>query len=463
MAPFDWKSGSSPNSATDMNHPTTSALLLLLLAGCSGSGEALLDEAARFQAMTQDIQVGEATLSIDEALEHHGADGATVVVIEDGVPVLLRGHYGYQDREAGIATDEHTIYQAASLTKLVAGLGMARAARLPGGPGLAKKAWTTAGDHPTSIAGVWANAQPLAGGLGALGALQRISIRRLMKNAAGLNRPTTGTECGYPSEDTGLDDLLDPAGCTDCVAIVAEPGTEWKYSSGGFALAEAMLLAETGRSAEEFLETEVLEPLGMAESTFADASASMDHLARGCDSAPCDCDVEYAEAKFPGGLLAQPLEYATLLRYILNDGQDSDGVERIDPDDLHEVLKPAQHRSSSNRSCTSDSDCRLFSPLEEVCHMATCIAPLVTGNEENSGGEPGGWYGMGVHLSPDLSVGGYPRTLHHLGGQDGVTTYFNVDRALKNGIVIMINGGPKAGRKALRADIYGAFERHYRE
>jgi CubicO group peptidase (beta-lactamase class C family) len=424
----------------------------------------VLDEASRFVEMTQDIQIdGAAGVTIDEALEHHGADGATVVVIEDGVPVLLRGHYGYQDRDAGIETDEHTIYQAASLTKLVAGLGMAKAARLPGGPGLAKKVRATAADHPSSIAGVWVNAQPLTGGLGALELTRRISIRRLMKNSAGLNRPTTGTECDSPSEETGLDDLLDPTVCTNCVAIVEEPGTEWKYSSGGFALAEAMLLAETGRSAKEFLETEVLEPLGMMESSFADASAGMDHLARGCDSAPCDCDVEYAEVKFPGGLLAHPLEYATLLRYILSDGLDGDGVERIHPDDLHEVLKPTQHRSSSGRSCTIDSDCRLFSPLDEVCYMETCIAPLVTGNEENSGAEAGGWYGMGVHLSPDLSVGGYPRTLHHLGGQDGVTTYFNVDRALKNGIVLMINGGPKAGRKALRKDIFQAFERHYRE
>ena len=438
-----------------------SVLLLLTVAGCSGGCGDVLDEATRFQEMAQDIQIdGASGVSIDEALEHHGADGATVVVIEDGVSILLRGHYGYQDRAAGIETDDQTLYQAASLTKLVAGLGMVKAARLPGGPGLARKVITTASDHPTSIVSHWTNVQPVYN-VAAVAAMQQISIRRLIKNAAGLNRPTTGTECTRPSMTTGLEDILGPSS-TKPLKVVHTPGTEWKYSSGGFALAEAMLLAETGRDAEEFLETEILEPFGMDESTFSDASASMDHLARGCDEEPCVCDVEYAEVKFPGGLLAHPLEYATLLRTILNDGVDSNSDVLIPSDDLHEVLTPAKHSSSSNLACTSDAQCQILPGSRAICHTDTCILPLETDNDENSGGESGGWYGTGVHLSADREVGGYSRTLHHLGGQDGVTTYFNIDRALKNGIVIMINGGPKAGRKALRTDIFEAFERHYR-
>ncbi|MEP0547005.1 MAG: serine hydrolase domain-containing protein [Rhodothermales bacterium] len=439
--------------------------LVLLVAGCSGSGGPVLDEATRFQAMTQDIQIdGASGVSIDEALEHHGADGATVVVFEDGVPTLLRGHYGYQDRAAGIETDGQTIYQAASLSKFVAGLGMVKGARLHGEFGLGRKVSDTASGHAGSLVSVWVNVQGIQG-VAAVAATQMISIRRLLKNAAGLNRPTTGTECSHPSATTGLDDLLTPIG-SDPVEIVGTPGTKWKYSSGGFALAEAMLLAETGRNGEEFLETEILEPFGMDESTFADASASMDHLARGCDSEPCACEVEYAEVKFPGGLLAHPVEYAAFLREVMNVSVDGVGRGGLTADDLHEALRPAQHATlSSNASCTSDAGCPplpILGSINPICHTGTCIQPLETGNEENSGGEAGGWYGTGVHLSPDRDVGGYSRTLHHLGGQDGVTTYFSVDRSLKNGIVIMINGGPKAGRKALRADIFDAFERHFR-
>ncbi len=439
-------------------------LFLGFMQGCSGSGEALLEQAQQFQEMAQDIRLGdtETGVTIEEALNHHGSDGATVVVIEEGVPVFSRGHYGYQDKEAGIETDENTIYQAASLTKFIAALGMVKASeRLSGGPTLGRKVSRVATAHPSSLVSLWANVQPTHGLLG-LTTLDEISVRRLLNNVGGLNRPTTGTECTKPSQTTGLDDILDPINCDNCLEIVHFPATEWAYSSGGYALAEAMLLAQTGRSAEEFLTTEILNPFGMYQSTFADASEDMDHLARGCDGESCPCVVEYAEAKFPGGLLAHPMEYATFLSYVLNDGQNADGDEIIPLVELHEALTPAKYHNSSNLSCTSDTDCQQIPNLFEICHTGTCILPLETNNQESSGGEAGGWYGLGVHMSPDREVDGYSRILHHSGGQDGVTTFFNIDRALKNGIVIMINGGPKDGRKALRMDIYEAFARHYR-
>lgn len=199
-----------------MKNVILGAFSLLLVAGCSGSGGPLLDGASRFQEMAQDIQIdGARGVSIEEALAHHGSDGATVVVFEEGVPTLLRGHYGYQDRASGIETDEATIYQAASLTKFVAGLAMVKEARLGSDFGLARKVRQTADDHPFSLVRVWADIQGVSGA-GVLVATTEVSLRRLLKNAAGINRPTTGTECVTPSQTTGLDDLMDPASCTQC-------------------------------------------------------------------------------------------------------------------------------------------------------------------------------------------------------------------------------------------------------
>jgi hypothetical protein len=62
-----------------------------------------------------------------------------------------------------------------------------------------------------------------------------------------------------------------------------------------------------------------------------------------------------------------------------------------------------------------------------------------------------------------------PCYLSHSGGHLGFTSRFNVDRAKKNGIVIMINGNEdwqkkdaEYGANALRFDIYEAFQRAYR-
>lgn len=439
-------------------------LCLVLVTGCSSCGGVVLDQATQFQEMAQDIDIGEgAHVSIEEALEHFGVDGATVVVIEDGSSVLLRGHYGYQDKDAGIETSDQTIYRAASLTKFIAGLGMVRAAELEGGPSLGRKAYKTAQAHPNSLVSEWVNGQIGLSGVAGLGYTQDTSVRRLLNNTAGLNLGTTGTECARPSQKTGLDDILSPTDCTQCLVFLSQPGNEWKYSSGGFALAEAMLLAQSGRSAEEFLTTEILEPYGMHRSTFADASSDMEDLAWG--GSACTDDVDYSEVKFPGGLLADPLEYATFLTYVLNDGVDAEGDTVIASAHLHEALTPAKHATrSTNRSCTVDSDCTQIFFVDEICHTGTCIDPLEAQKKTDACSQADGWYGLGVHMSPDRDAGGYSRILSHCGGHPDpkASSMFNIDRVLQNGIVIMMNGGTKNGRNDFRDAVFEAFERYYR-
>ncbi len=449
-------------------------LVWLFMTGPVLAQQSLLDQINRFLDMEKDIQilVGASVLRypMDVAINQHKVDGATIVVIEDGVPVFTRGHYGFQDKAAGIPTDGSTLYQAASLTKLVASLGMVKAAGLAAPQTsitLGRKVAKVADANPSSLVGKWAafrRLRPVN-----IGFLSQISVRRLLNNTAGLNRPTTGTECSKPSRTTGLDDILDAVGCSKCLSITAAPGISWKYSSGGYALAESMLLAQTGRSAEEFLTNEILNPYQMYKSTFQDGSDSMTHLAHGCNTSSCTCDVRYADVKFPGGLLALPLEYAKLLDLLIHDGKNNDGEQIISLNDIHEVMTPAEHINSTNLSCSRDSQCRKINGLllrpNDICFANQCTLPLLTGDEENGGGENGNWYGLGVHMTTELLEDGYPRELFHLGGQDGFTTYFNIDRKLKNGIVIMINGPEGTdlfGRKALKNAIYAAFLRKYR-
>jgi CubicO group peptidase (beta-lactamase class C family) len=52
------------------------------------------------------------------------------------------------------------------------------------------------------------------------------------------------------------------------VLIEREPGVGWKYSGGGYTLAQLLLEETTGRSFAEFLRAEVLEPLGMKSSAY---------------------------------------------------------------------------------------------------------------------------------------------------------------------------------------------------
>lgn len=435
-------------------------VILLVLQGCA-AGNLLVEKVNRFKDMEADIIVPNVdepyTTDIAEALNIHGVDGATVVTLEGGV-VLARGHYGYEDKFNNVPTDEDTLYQAASLSKMIAGLGMAKAHRTTG-PVLGRKLSKHSLSHTGRIVQWW-DFRTFAA-VGEASRSKDVTMRGLLQNTAGLDTPTTGTSCH--SGDTSITGIMGLPGhlnCVDCVkALNKKPGTKWKYSSGGFVVAEAIFLEHTGIQPEDFLDDEILSPYGFRDSTFKDGSISIANLARGCDevnsSGLCSCPVEKAEVKFPGGLLANPLEYAGLLALILNDGKDSDGNTVIELADLHEVMTPAHHIDSSLQSCSMNSDCA----NDEVCLQSQCVLPLKTGHKGL------GFYGLGVHMSSTtLSADGFPRELSHTGGQDGFSSYFHIDRLTGNGIVIMMNGpagGKIKGRKPLLNAIIDSYERHY--
>lgn len=84
----------------------------------------------RFHEFTDDIGISDgSTVTLVDALEHYEMNGVTVIVFENGV-ISGTEFRSIENDQIGSATDQDTVYQAASLSKLVVGLGMAKAARL---------------------------------------------------------------------------------------------------------------------------------------------------------------------------------------------------------------------------------------------------------------------------------------------------------------------------------------------
>jgi CubicO group peptidase (beta-lactamase class C family) len=190
----------------------------------------------------------------------------------------------------------------------------------------------------------------------------------------------------------------------------------------------------------------------------------MSNLARGCSRGLCSTKPKHTEAKFAGGMLANPEEYARVLTYLINDGKDRTGRQVIPLADVQAILTPTYHRASSLSTCTASSACT----SGETCVTGRCMQPL----EAECDGSDGWWYGLGTYLSKTVLSGldGYPRSLYHGGANpDGDSaTHFEVDRQTRRGVVIMVNGeytwikkGVEYGAKALVDDIEAAFERHF--
>ncbi|HEX6186231.1 MAG TPA: serine hydrolase domain-containing protein, partial [Pyrinomonadaceae bacterium] len=414
-----------------------------------------LSAGERLAKMERDIRVAvdkdgkTEKLTIAEAVARHEVNGATVAVIDNGKVFAVR-HYGVRSRKSNLPTNENTLYQAASTSKFVASIGMLIAAGREHGPKLVRSVRATADTKPGSLVGRWVDKQ-FKGNKSSYP--KDITIERLLSHTAGLDTHGIGTARG--DSKTDMENILLGQGFNPGVKPESLPGFVYSYSGGGFVAAEAMLEAHSGRTATDFLNNEVLRPLGLTKSTFATANDNMVNLARGCSRGICSDTPEYTTVKFAGGLLANPEEYARLLVIILNDGKDSAGRQVLPLADVRRLMTPAANiLLSTQKSCTTHANC-----LGAKCYGGKCISPLPA---------DGDWYGLGVSLSDSQEFEGYPSDLYHGGAQDNAAAFFFLDRADRNGIVIMVNGeydwkknGVEYGANALKNDIYDSFARNY--
>ena len=411
-----------------------------------------------YNEMETDIRVkvdkdgGTRTMTINEAIAFHEVAGATVVVIDDGKVALVR-HYGMRNAKENLPTNGDTLYQAASISKLLGGLAMAKASRQSHGPRLDDTVQQTADKFPDSLIADWVK-KKFDGDEESYPA--EITVRRLMGHSAGLSNWGIGNS--KSDNATELETILLGDPLTDSTKPRVRPGTDFCYSGGGVSAAEAMLEIHSGRTPRAFL-NDMLEEYGLTKSTFKDASDSMTNLARGCSRGTCSTTPKHTEAKFAGGMLANPEEYARLVTFLMNDGKDANGREVIPLADVQAVLTPTYHRSSTVRICTT-KPC----PSGETCAAGLCKKPL-----PDCGDGDDQWYGMGLWLSTTpFGTGGYSKTFTHGGANpDGdSSTHFEADRSTGRGVVIMVNGeyewkkdGVVYGSNPLVDDIEEAFDR----
>ena len=418
-----------------------------------------------FDRFQKDIVLhGKRPVTIANAMKQNESDGLSVVLVHGGLGTVHRV-WGEMRAVEGMRTTKSTIYQAASTTKMVTGLGFAGAHRR-GDINIDESLTRFCSRFPDSLVGRWIdkkfNKKELPW-------LDHITIRRLLSHSAGLDTHGIGTtdedRKGETMELILLGHLLDPV--HNGVNPQGPPGYTYSYSGGGYTVAEAMLEIETRTTFADYMTRHVLVPFGMSRSTFATAGHGMANLAWGCNKKNCR-EPELTRVKAAGGLLAHPEDYAHLLFLMGNDGEDREGRQVIPQEDVRAVLTPAFHRMSSNRACAG-GDCPLTTllllpgvpplPVVETCFQGRCRLPLDA---------EGWWYGLGTKLRKSLSGDGYPRELVHGGAQDGFSAGFIFNRDAKVGIVAMVNGketfkkdGEEWGSHTLRRAIEDAFRREF--
>ncbi len=212
-------------------------------------------------------------LSLRDRMRHYNVPGVSVAVIDEG-RLAWATAYGFKEAGGQEPVTPETLFQAASISKPATAMG---ALRLVDQGALDLDA--PVNDKLVS----WQIPES------EFSANEKVTLRRLLTHSAGL------TVSGFPGYAVSAPvptpvQVLDGTGSANTPAVRVDiiPGAQWRYSGGGFVVAQVLMADVSGRTFSDYMKTTVLDPLGMNHSTFEQplpldkaAQAASGHQANG--------------------------------------------------------------------------------------------------------------------------------------------------------------------------------------
>ena len=190
--------------------------------------------------------------TITERLQRWHVPGVSIAILSDGVIAWAKG-YGVREL-GGPAVTPETLFQAASISKTGSAITAVRLVELgklslDEDVNLKLKTWKL----PSSEA--------MQG--------EKVTLRSLLSHTAGT------TVHGFPGYEQGvpvptLPQVLDgtkPAN-TAPIRVDIKPGTQWRYSGGGYEIVQQLIQDVTGKPFAQITQELVLAPLQMSHSTY---------------------------------------------------------------------------------------------------------------------------------------------------------------------------------------------------
>jgi CubicO group peptidase (beta-lactamase class C family) len=211
------------------------AAIALLVASCGPSSS----------PPTYDAAIAEGQAAAQELLDE-GASAVAIALV-DPDRILWNQAFGLADREAGLAPTDSTLFGIGSVSKMLAAIAVMK---------LVDRGVV---DLDTPVVNYIPEFRMASEGY------QSITVRMLLNHSS-----------GFPGTDYRNADIRSPApGYLDQVLqtlaasrLKAPPGYMSVYCNDGFTITAALVEELTGKSYVEFVEDEILEPLGMANTRY---------------------------------------------------------------------------------------------------------------------------------------------------------------------------------------------------
>lgn len=240
-----------------MNYPYKSNLmkftlpiaLLILLTSCDKENDQQTIENSLIPGL---VLQGEelAPKNIIDRMSELKVPGASVTVVRNG-EIEWTGTYGWADFNQKIPVETTTLFQAASISKPITGIGVLKLVEegkldLDTDVNTYLTSWKVPENEFTQE--------------------EKVTLRRLLTHTAGIN--VHGFSGYETSPGLSTADVLNGLGNSDTVEVIREPGSEWAYSGGGYVIIQQVIEDVTGESFDSYMNREILPALHMTNSTF---------------------------------------------------------------------------------------------------------------------------------------------------------------------------------------------------
>lgn len=220
---------------------------------------------------------------------------------------------------------------------------------------------------------------------------KNITVRQLLTHTAGMPLGDVFERYSPSEEIPSLEESLSKE-----AVIINDPGTSFMYSNTGYNLLELLIEEVIGRDFSEYMEREILIPLGMNNSSFTWSNKLKPEVPTGYDLKGKEVPVYIYPEKASGGLFASVEDIAAFITAGMTNHVDNKVLE---PKTINELYTPR---------------------IEDIG-----IYSLVFDS-----------YGLG-HYIEDLSNG--VQAVSHGGQGGGIMTHFHAIPETGNGIVILTN------------------------
>lgn len=313
---------------------------------------------------------------IPALMKHYDIPGVNIALIKKGKPVWSKA-YGYADLEEGRKMTTDTYCRVESISKSVTAWGVMKLVE-QGKIDLDKpvKQYIKNWEFPKSEFPE-----------------EKVTVRQLLSHSAGMPLGNIFERYSPKEEIPPLEENLSKE-----AILIQEPGLSFSYSNTGFNLLELLIEEVSGRDFAEYMEEEVLIPLGMHNSSFTWSEKMYPAVPVGYDLKGNPVPVYIYAEKASGGLFASVEDIATFVTAGMTNFYHKD----------HEVL----NIQSINE---------LYTPMVEI--------PGIYGLVFDS-------YGLG-HFIENLSNG--KQAVSHGGQGYGWMTHFYSVPETGDGIVILTN------------------------